>query len=165
MQRLFVALITATITSPALAAEVSAACKPVVSAMERTIRSDHITTTSQGGKTTKGITVGGVVYLQLRDKWIVSPMTPQDMQKQSNENLHAAKSYTCEKLADSVIDGVAVSNYRARTEGDAATNDSTISIAKSSGLAVRVDNDIKAGPLKRHSTTDYSYTDVHAPGA
>lgn len=164
MQSWIIVFIAAVAMPPVMAAEISAACKPLLSAMQKTVLSDHTATSTQGGTTVKGITVGGVTYLQMHGKWITSKYTPQDAQKQSEENLREAKLYTCEKIADSTIDGVAVDNYRAHSESEDATTDSTISIAKSSGLAVRVDSDIDVGSVKHHYTTNYSYTNVRAPG-
>ena len=93
-----------------------------------------------------------------------SPLSPQDNQKRSDENLRNAKTYTCQALPDSMIDGVTAANYRTHSEGDDAVVDSTVSIAKNTGLALRVENDVDiGGGNKTHYITRYSYTGIQAP--
>jgi hypothetical protein len=134
--------------------------------MTRTLQTDHSATTQTGDRTSAGITAGGVDYLKIGDTWRVSPLSPQDNQTRSDENLRNARSYTCQALPDSTIDGAAVANYRTRTEGQDAVVDSTVSIAKSTGLALRVENVVDMGDgAKRHYTTQYSYTGIQAPAA
>jgi hypothetical protein len=150
--------------TPAGSAEPGPGCTPVLKAMAKTLQTDHSASTQAGTRTSTGITAGGVDYLQIGGTWRVSPMSPQDNQKRSDENLRNAKTYTCQALPDSMIDGVAVANYRTHTEGEDAVVDSTVSVAKSTGLALRVESDIDAGGgVKTHYTTRYSYTGVQAP--
>jgi hypothetical protein len=132
--------------------------------MAKTLQADHSTTTQTGNATVSGITAGGVNYLQVGGAWRVSPLSPQDNQKRSDDNLRAAKSVTCQALPDSTIDGQEVANYKTHTEGQEAVVESTVSIAKSTGLALRVENAmaIDSGPMNRY-TTRYSYTGIHAP--
>jgi hypothetical protein len=94
----------------------------------------------------------------------VSGLSPRDNQERSDENLRNAKSYTCQALPDSSLDGAPVFNYRTLTETDDAVNDSTVSILKSSRLAVAVENTTTEhnGP-KTHYVTRYSYTGIRAP--
>ncbi len=129
----------------ASAAEPAANCTPVLSAMAKTLQVDHATLSQSNGHTTNGITAGGINYLQVGEVWKVSPMSPRDNQARSDETLRNAKSYVCQALPDSSIDGVAVANYRARTETEGSVVESRISILKLSGLAVQVDNDIDSG--------------------
>jgi hypothetical protein len=148
----------------ATAAQLSPACGPIMSAMTKTLQADHATLTQINGQSTNGITAGGVNYLQIDGVWKVSPMTPRENQARSDENLRNAKSYVCQRLPDSSIDGIAVANYRTRTETEEDVVESTISIAKSSGLAIQVTNEFGAGGgSKSQYTTRYSYTGIHAP--
>jgi len=152
--------------TPAVSAEPGPGCTPVLRAMAKTLQTDHSAITQNGGRTSTGITADGVDYLKIGDAWKVSPLSPQDNQKRSDENLRNAKTYTCQALPDSTIDGVTVANYRTRTEGHDAVVDSTVSIAKSTGLALRVENDIDTGGgTKTHYTTRYSYSGIQAPAA
>jgi hypothetical protein len=150
--------------TPALAAEPGPTCAPVLKAMARTLVADHSAVTQAGDHSGTGITASGVNYMQIGGKWMVSPLSPQDNQKRSDENLRNAKVYTCQALPDSTVDGVAVANYRMRTESDDAVVDSTLSIIKSTGLALQVENTVDAGGgTKNHYSTRYSYTGIHAP--
>jgi hypothetical protein len=152
--------------TPALSAEPGPGCAPIVKAMEKTLQVDHSAVTQMGGRTSTGITAGGVNYLQIDGVWKVSPISPQDNLKRSEENMHNAKAYTCQALPDSTIDGVAVANYRTHTEGQDAVVDSTISISKSTGLALSIENEMDTGGgAKNHYVTRYSYTGIHAPTA
>jgi hypothetical protein len=156
--------ILGTATGSAAAAELSPACAPILRAMAKTLVVDHATVTQSGGRTTNGITAGGVNYLQIDNVWKLSPLTPRDNQTRSDENLRNAKSYTCQSLPDSSIDGVAVANYRTHTESEQAAVDSKISISKASGLAIEVVNDLDAGDgIKSQYSTRYSYTAIRAP--
>jgi hypothetical protein len=106
---------------------------------------------------------GGVNYLQIENVWKLSPLSPKANQARSDENLRNAKAYTCQSLPDGRIDGVAVANYRTRTETEDAVVESKIAISKVSGLAIEVDNDFTSGgSSKSHYGTRYSYTGVHA---
>lgn len=150
--------------TPVISAEPGAGCAPVLKAMAKTLQADHSTISQNGTDISSGITAGGVNYLQVRGAWKVSPLTPQDNQKRSDENLRNAKSYTCQALSDSIVDGVAAANYRAHTESEDAVVDTTISIAKGTGLAIRVENSMDTGGgTKAHYVTRYSYSGIHAP--
>jgi hypothetical protein len=151
-------------TATAVAAEPSPACAPIQRAMAKTLQVDHATVTQSNGHTMNGITVGGVNYLQIGTEWKVSPLSPRDNQTRSDENLRNAKAYVCQSLPDSSIDGVAVANYRTRTETEDSVVESKISISKASGLAIEVENELAAGEgNKSHYITRYTYTAIHAP--
>jgi hypothetical protein len=158
-----IAILGAT-TAAAAAAEPGPACAPILKAMAKTLQVDHATFTQSNGRTANGITADGVSYLQIDNLWRVSPLSPRDNQARSDENLRNAKAYVCQSLPDSSIDGVTVANYRTRTETEEAVVESKISISKTSGLAIEVDNDLSAGEgNKSHSSTRYTYTGIHTP--
>ena len=147
--------------APCHAAPLSGDCKPVFDAMEKTLLSNHTTTTTRGNETMRGVTVGGTAYLQINGAWRKSPLTPQDNIAQSRANLKDAKEYSCKALPDGAVDGIPVANFATRTvgsEGDVI--DSRIAISRSTGLAVSVENHVgsKVGYMTR-----YGYTDVKAP--
>jgi len=145
---------------PAFGAELSAACKPVLAAMEKTLQTDHATVTTRGTTTMHGVTAGGVSYLQFSGVWKKSPMTPQENIKRSRENLQNAREYSCKPLPDSMIGGVAVANFATHTDGDTVI-DNTISIDKRTGLAVTVVTDMKDEHM--HIVTQYTYGGIKAP--
>ena len=148
----------------ALSAEPGPACAPILKAMAKTLQTDHATVTLIDNRTSNGITAGGVNYLQIDGKWKVSGMSPRDNQQTSDENLRNAKSYTCQALPDSTVDGLAATSYKTHTVAEEAVVDSIVSISKATGLALRVDNTIDAGAgTKRSYSTRYSYEGVRAP--
>jgi hypothetical protein len=152
------------VASVASAAEPGPACASVLSAMKRTLEVNHATLTQSDGQTMNAITAGGVNYLQIGGVWKVSPISPQDNQKRSDENMRSAKSYLCQSLPDGSIDGVAVTNYRTRTESEDVVVESKIAISKLSGLAVEVVNDLTTGGVsKSHYSTRYTFNGIHAP--
>lgn len=158
------ATVAAAAAAAAAAAEPGPACAPILSAMAKTLLADHATRTQSNGQTINGITAGGVNYLQMGNAWRMSPLSPRDNQVRSDQNLRNAKSYVCQSLPDSSIDGVTVANYQTRTETEDAVVDSKIAISKASGLAIEVDNDLTAGGSnKSHYSTRYSYAGIHAP--
>ena len=132
--------------------------------MAKTLQVDHATLTQSDGHTSRGITAGGVNYLQFDGDWRLSAISPRDNQARSEENLRNAKSYVCQRLPDSRIDGVAVTNYRTRTETEDTVVESTIAISKASGLAIEVTNELVSGGVgKSHYSTRYTYTGIQAP--
>jgi hypothetical protein len=152
-------------TATATAAAPGPGCAPILSAMAKTLQVDHATLTQSNGQTTRGITAGGVNYVQIDSAWKVSPFSPKDNQARSDENLRNAQSYTCQSMPDSSVDGVAVANYRTRTQSDGTAVESKISISKASGLAIQVENELDSGgSIKSHYITHYSYAGIHAPG-
>jgi hypothetical protein len=156
-----VAMVVAAAAS-ATAAEPGPACAPILKAMAKTIAVDHATVSQSNGHTSNGITAGGVSYLQIDGVWKLSALSPKDNQARSDENLKNAKSYTCQALPDSTIDGVLVANYQTRTETEDTVVESKIALSKATGLAIQVDNYIGEGN-KSHYSTRYTYSGIHAP--
>ena len=147
-------------------AELSADCRPVMAAMEKSLLADHAAISTHGSSTSHGITVDGAVYLQVGGAWRKSPWTAQSVIAQSRENLKDATSYTCKALPDSVVDGAPVTNYLARTVSDDATVDTTVAIAKATGLVVSVDNrqaGASAAGTPEDIVTRYTYGKIKAP--
>jgi hypothetical protein len=144
------------------AAELSAACKPVFAAMEKSLQANHTTTTTHGANVMRGVTVDGTLYLQVGGAWRKSPISVQDNLAMSRENLKGAKEYTCKALPDSVVDGTPVTNYATHTVSDDAVIDSLVAIAKGSGLAVSVENR-RTGDAGADMVTKYAYGNVKAP--
>jgi hypothetical protein len=73
---------------------------------------------------------------------------------------------TCHYLRDEIVGGEAAQVYSMRTEVDGSINDHTIWISKSRGLYLRQESDISVSGSesdKRHISTRYEYTNVHAP--
>ena len=146
----------------ASAVELSAECKPLFDAMEKTIRSDHSTTTVREGNTIQGVSVGGTMYVQIQGAWRKSPMSVQDVLAQTRENLKNAKEYRCQRGADAIVDGTPSTIYKTHTVSEFGSGDATVAIAKGSGLAVQVENTM-TGEANMRFVTRYSYVNVKPP--
>ncbi|HEY7903271.1 MAG TPA: hypothetical protein VIH36_07455 [Casimicrobiaceae bacterium] len=152
---------------PAVAAEKSAACKPLFDAVEKVAVTDHAIRIVRGGTTSESITANGVTYVQVRGAWKASPMTSQQMLAQQRENIRTARAYVCQPIADSVVNGVKAHTYRAHMEaadGD-PVSDATISIAAGSGLLLHTEEDLKSAGMVSHMSIDYRYDGIRAPVA
>ena len=146
------------------AAELSAECKPVFAAVEKSLQIDHTTVSTRGADTLHGVTVGGAMWLQVGGgSWRKSSMTVQDNLAQSRENLKNAKEYTCKSAPDSVVDGIPVTNWATRTVNDDTTIETRIAIAKGSGLVVSVENRRSGEGSTSNVVSKYGYGNVKAP--
>ena len=146
-------------------AQKSPECKPVLDAMLKVVTTDHSASSKDSGnRTYEGITVGGKSYIKIHDKWTVSPISPQEMLKQEQENIQNAKVYTCKALPGETVDGIEAGVYSFHSETpDVGTGDGTIWLSKSTGLPLKTEEDITTEGDKRHLSIRYSYTNIHAP--
>ena len=118
-----------------------------------------------GGKseTSEVIFANGAIYVLMKGKWIHSPMTPQDMLKQEEENIRDAKS-TCRHVRDEMVNGEAAALYMGHSENDEVKSDAQTWISKSKGLPLKTEEDIDTGDGdKRHMSIRYEYSNVQAP--
>ena len=145
-----------------LAAEISPECKPVIEAMEKTLRANHTTTSTHGSETVHGVTVDGVAYLQIKGAWRKSPISIQENIDMSRENLRDAKAFICKVMPDTAVDGRPASTYVTHTITDDGTQDGRIAVDKATGLALSVENRNPGEPAL-DLVTHYGYADVKAP--
>jgi hypothetical protein len=155
-------VLVAGLIAQARAAELAGDCKPVFAAMEKTLRANHTTTSVHGAETIRGVTVDGVAWVQIKGAWRKSPIGVQQNIDMTRENLKDAKAFTCKPLPDAVVDGTPVANYATHTVTDDGTQDTRIAIAKSTGLAVSVENR-NPGEPGSDLVTRYGYSGVKAP--
>ena len=149
----------------AAAAEISPACKPVLDAELRVTTTPHHTVSTESGRKTVGeaITADGVDYIKIRDKWMKSPLTPQDNVERQRQNIKDATSYTCTRLPDDSVDGVPAFVYKVHSETpDVGSADAQIWLSKATGLPLRTEEDLDTG-VKRHISIKYDYANIKAP--
>jgi hypothetical protein len=131
-------------------------CKAVFDAMLRAAAMPHHTFTTQDrdGKSVVSETIddGKKIYVLIGGKWVVSPMTPQNLIDQEKENIQNGKS-VCSVIRDESIDGVSATLYTTREE--VGTN-GQIWISKATGLPVRIKTDLP-------SDTRYVFSGISAP--
>jgi hypothetical protein len=169
---LTIAAAAALTPSPARAAVPDPACKPGLDAMIKQMTTPHhayMTEVAQlsGGKpvNNESISTGSAIYIQIKGQWRRSPMTPQDMKKQEEENARNAKSRTCHYLRDEPVQGEAAAVYRVQEDTEDQKTDSTVWVSKRTGLPLRIENDLDVGDKmgKRHLSIRYDYANVKAP--
>jgi hypothetical protein len=155
---------------PALAAD--AACKPLLDGILKQIGTPtHIfqteTAAFRGGRTetSEVIYTGGAIYVQVRGKWRKSPLTPQEMRVQQEENQRDAKSMSCAYLRDEAVGGEAAAVYRTHGVTEAGTTDATLWMSKRTGLPLKNEMDMDVGGKlgKSHRTIRYDYANVRPP--
>lgn len=161
--RLVLVLAVALGPMSAFSAELPAACKPLMAAMEKSVRADHSTTTQTGKEIVTGITAGGANYIQMGGKWRKSPMTAAQNIQRSQENLRNAKVYTCQPAGELMVDGTPGTKYLAHTESDFGTVDSVIVVGKGNSLVLQVENITKFDGRANHYVTKYTYGSIKAP--
>ena len=164
------ALCLSTIAAPALAQAVPAECRALVDAEKKLITTPHrayeTETTAGGGApaTHQLITAGGANYILHEGKWRRSPMTPQMLLDQMNENIANAKVLSCKRVGDDAVAGEAAIVYTSHTVSDEITADARIWVSKSAGLPLRNEQDLDTGGGdKRHISIRYEFSDVKAP--
>ncbi len=145
-------------------------CKLVYDAVDKLNVTPHhgFTTRSQVSnadkpETMEGIFVGGVYYVQIRGKWVKSPMTAAQMKQQEEENRKDAKNVSCRHLRDELVSGEAAAVYKVHSETEDTKADSLIWISNSKGLILREEEDLDAGGDKMHMVTRFEYSNVTAP--
>jgi hypothetical protein len=148
------------------AAAQPAACKPVTDAMlKATTTPHHIISTNGSQTTSETIGVDNTSYVLIKGVWRKSPMTPQELFQQEQENIRNVKVYTCTPLRSETINGISAMAYKVHSETpDVGTADGTVWIAPSLGLPVKTDEDItpSVGP-KIHTSITWDYNNIHAP--
>lgn len=161
-----VALAIFSFVTPTLAAD--AACQPIFDTRFKlfSVPSHSYTIESvPGGKsrTSEAIFTDGAIYVLMRGKWIHSPMTPQGMLKQEEENIRDSKT-TCRHVRDEMVNGEAAALYAAHSENDGIKSDAQTWISKSKGLPLKTEEDLDTGDGdKRHMSIRYEYGNVRPP--
>lgn len=152
-------------------------CQPVFDALNKVITTPtHIYSTmdtipKNGAKPpvdetmyVETIYFGERVYTKFAGSWSLSPMTPQQVMKQEQENRKNSKP-TCAYLRDEPVDGESAAVYSIRAETSDRRSDGQVWISKSRGLPLRQELDIdtvdKSG--KNHHTMRYEYKNVQPP--
>lgn len=139
-------------------------CKPVFDAMlKETTTPHHAVTTRNGAAEGETIATADATYVKVRGEWRTSPMTPQQLAAQQQENIRNVTAASCTALPDELIDGKAAVAYQAHYEQkDLGASDARIWIAKATGLPIRTDVSLQAGE-KTSVSTRFDYDNVKAP--
>ncbi len=139
-------------------------CKPVFDAMlKESVTPHHLVTTKNGAELGESISTGDTMYVKIKGEWRKSPMTPQEMLAQQQENIRSTSVASCTALPDDVVDGKAAVVYQAHYEQkDIGASDAKIWLAKATGLPLRTDVSLQAGE-KVSVVTRFDYDNIKAP--
>ncbi len=164
---LFVSLMMAGLLSSAHAAD---SCQPVFDALTKLITTpSHSYTTStaaNGGKqrTAETIMTLGKKYIRVNGKWMDSRVTTAEVLEQERENEKNGKA-TCQLLRSEAVSGEAAVVYSLHREPQSFKEDSQIWISKSTGMALREEQDVDMGGEigKQHNSARFEYGKVQPP--
>ncbi|HEX6807635.1 MAG TPA: hypothetical protein VF118_06580 [Gemmatimonadaceae bacterium] len=118
-----------------------------------------------GGKPKVGeaISVGGVMYLLNKGKWMKSPVSMAEMNAERDK--HDWTKDTCSHLRDESVNGEAASVWRLHVVTEMSTVDTDMWISKSRGVVLKANTvtDLGGRSEKNHASARYEYTNVRAP--
>jgi hypothetical protein len=149
-------------------------CQPLFDALTKVTKTPtHIYVTANdatntGGKarTYETIYATGSVYMKVKGSWVRSPVTPQQVVKQEQENWQNGK-LTCRYLRDESVSGEAATVYsmHGETSDPDQKFDGQVWISKSRGLPLRREQDIDGGNGvgKNRQSVRYEYANVQPP--
>jgi hypothetical protein len=161
---LFSSLIVIACAAPAAADP----CQPVFDAINKivTIPSHSYSTGTADGKprSTEIIYVQNKTYMLVKGKWMLSPVTPNDVLEQEKENEANGKA-TCEFLRNESVNGEPAAVYSMRRETEISKEDGQTWISKVTGRALRTEVDVEGagGAGKSHLSARYEYSNVKPP--
>lgn len=157
-------LLCAAIATPAFAQAPAGSCKPVFDAMlKMTTTPHHVVTTQNGAALAEGITTADTSYVLIKGAWKKSPMSPQAVLAQEQENIRDTTVQSCKALPDEVVDGKPASVYQAHYEQkDLGVSEAKVWIAKATGLPLRTDVSVQAGE-KTSVISHMDYANIKAP--
>jgi hypothetical protein len=143
-------------------------CQPVFDAITKIITtpSHSYSTGVLNGKarSTETIYVQGKSYMIVQGKWMLSPVTPNDVLEQEMKNRTNSKA-TCQFLRDESVNGEPGAVYSMRRETENAKEDGQMWISKTTGRALRKEVDVDYGGAmgKSHLSARYEYSNVKPP--
>ena len=143
-------------------------CQPVFDALMKVATTpNHSYTTHtavNGGKAeAETIFANGQKYIRAHGKWMRLPVTSQDVLEQEKEKEEKGKS-ACRLLRRESVDGEAATLYSMRREYEEVKEDAQMWISTSTGLLLRVEEDLDKGNQKKeHQSTRFEYSNIRPP--
>jgi len=165
MTRLFcLSVLIGAVAAPPLAQVSAGSCKPVFDAMlKETVTPHHVVTTKDGALQGEAISTADATYVKIKGEWRKSPMTPQAMAAQQQENIRDTTVASCTPLPGEVVEGKPAAVYQAHYEQkDLGASDAKVWISKATGLPLRTDVSLQAGE-KVSVVTRFDYDNIKAP--
>ena len=119
--------------------------------------------TTMSGTTSEQIYTSSAIFTNVMGKWHRSKMTPQEMQKQEQENIRNSKT-TCRYLRDEPVNGEMAALYSEQGETQGMKFDGQVWISKGKGVLLRTEEDMDIGEAgKNHIAVRYEYSNVKPP--
>jgi hypothetical protein len=145
-----------------------AECQPVLSAGEKqfTVPSHNMMTTTGLGPApmlSESININGVSYVKIKDRWMKSPMSAQQMIAAAKDQISKAKVYKCSELPDETVNGTAAKVYSSHVESATGMTDTEVWVAKATGLPLKSEIEMNLRGRKSHVSVRYDYNNVKAP--
>ena len=145
-------------------------CQPVFEALRKIVTTpSHSYTTStaaNGGKqrTAETVMVQGKKYIRVNGKWMAPSVTTAEVLEQEKENEKNGKA-TCQLVRSEAVNGEAAMVYSLHRQTGGFKEDSQIWISKSTGMALREEQDVDMGGEigKLHNSARFEYGDVQPP--
>ena len=164
---LFALITLLNLTESARAAD---SCQPVFDALTKLITTpSHSYTTStavNGAKTRTAETImtQGKKYIRVKGKWMDSGVTTVEVLEQEKENEKNGKA-ACQLVRSEAVNGDAATVYSLHREPEGFKEDSQVWISKSTGMALREEQDIDIGGEigKEHRSARFEYGTVQPP--
>lgn len=163
-----VAFLTIALVPSSLAAD---SCQPVFDALTKVATtprhtySTHTAAFTHGKpRTSETVMAGGKVYIRVNEKWMQSPVSPQEMVEQQREN-HAHANGTCQFMRNELVGSEAAAVYSMHNETADGKEDAQVWISKSTGLLLRDEQDVDLGSTrgKEHRSTRFEYGNIRPP--
>ncbi len=161
---IYLALLSGAFAAPTFAQASAGSCKPVFDAMlKETTTPHHTVTTKDGALQGEAISTADAMYVKIKGEWRKSPMTPQAMAAQQQENIRNTTVASCTPLPGEVVDGKPAAVYQAHYEQkDVGASDAKVWISKATGLPLRTDVSLQAGE-KVSVVTRFDYDNIKPP--
>ena len=159
------------VAAQAVMARAADACQPVYSALAKIVTTPSHSYSTQTDplvngqqRTVEVIYAQGKTYMLRKGKWMLSPVTPNDVLQQELENQKQGQS-TCQFVRNESVNGEAAAVYSMRRKTEVVNEDGLIWISKTSGLALRKEVDVEdsGSPGKMHLSAHYEYNNVKPP--
>ncbi len=160
------------VTAQDVIARAADSCQPVFDAMTKIVTtSSHSYSTRTAGSANSGqpaqsetIYVDGKTYMRVRGKWMLGPVTPQEVLDQLKENRDQGKNI-CQVLRTELLGAEPVTVYSVHSETENFIEDSQMWISKVTGRILKEEQDVDMGGRtgKEHRSARFEYNNVRAP--
>jgi hypothetical protein len=151
------------------AAEVGADCKPVLDASNKTMDTpnhSYMDAVAADGKkrSTEGITINGVQWVQRNGKWGNSGVTVAASKADADKKIKNARVLSCKQIGEESVNGEAATVYAQHSETERSKLDGKVWISKSRGVILKNEIDLDSQAAgKQHVSFRYEYGNVKVP--